>query len=493
MNLGSVFLAAVQAHGAQPALFWGDEVLDYRRLGALAQAAAAQWRGAHGVRPGERVALWLRNCPEFVPALLGLLLADAVVVPVNNFLKPAEVNTILADAGADLLLSDDSQPEALAAIAAARPGLRVVDVSGLRTWPEPAVAIEPQRGESELAVLIYTSGTTGQPKGAMLSHGNLLHNIASCRQVLGFTPEDRFGVILPLFHTYMLTVGLLLPLTTGGAMVLAKSLHQPRALLAELAQHGATILLAIPQFYRTLTHAPLEGKLPFRLCISGAAPLPVQVLKDFEARFGIPLIEGYGLSEASPVVSKNPLHGVRKPGSIGLPVPDVEMSVQDEAGNRLGVGEVGEICVRGGNVMLGYWNRPAETAAALRGGWLLTGDVGYRDSDGYFFITDRKQDMLLVNGINVYPREIEEVLYEFPGVREAAVVGVPDARRGEQARAFVVAAEGATVDVAALQAFLRERLADYKVPREIVLLPALPRNATGKVLKTTLRQERFGG
>jgi long-chain acyl-CoA synthetase len=490
MNIGSEFLSAVRAHGDQPALFYGDEVWTYRRLGELAQAAAAHLRTVHGVRPGDRVALWLRNCPEFVPTLLGALLCDAVVVPVNNFLKPPEVAYILADAEAGVLLSDGAHPEALAAIAAARPGMKVLDVSGLRTWPAPVAGFAgPQRQQADLAVLIYTSGTTGHPKGAMLSHGNLLHNIGSCRRVLGYTPADRFGVILPLFHTYMLTVGLLLPLTTGGSMVLVKSLHQPRALLGELAQHGATILPAIPQFYRTLTHAPVEGKLPFRLCISGAAPLPVQVLKDFEARFGIPLLEGYGLSEASPVVTKNPFNGVRKPGSIGLPIPDVEVSVQDDQGNHLATGVVGEICVRGGNVMLGYWNRPAESATVFRAGWLLTGDIGYRDAEGYYYITDRKKDMLLVNGINVYPREIEEVIYQFPGVRETAVVGVPDERRGEQARAFVVATEGATVDTAALQDFLRERLADYKVPREIMMLPALPRNATGKVLKTALRAD----
>ena len=490
VNLGSAFLSAVRTHGPQPALFCGDAMFSYEQLGAQAQAVAAHLRDSHGVQPGDRVAIWLRNCPEFVPAVLGVLLADAVVVPVNNFLKPPEVDYILADAGARVLLAEGSQAEALAALHAARPGLQFVDVAGLPTWPVPAsVAGEPQRGAAELAVLIYTSGTTGHPKGAMLSHANLLHNIGSCRQLLGFTAADRFGVILPLFHSYMLTVGMLLPLTSGGAMVLVKALHQPRALLGELARHGATILPAIPQFYRTLTHLAGEGKLPFRLCLSGAAPLPVQVLKDFEAKFGIPLIEGYGLSEASPVVTKNPLHGVRKPGSIGLPIPDVEVSVQDERGELLPVGAVGEICVRGGNVMLGYWNRPAESAAVLRGGWLLTGDVGYRDSEGYFYITDRKKDMLLVNGINVYPREIEEIIYQFPGVKEAAVIGVPDARKGEQARAFVVASDGVILEVEALREFLRERLADFKLPREIVLLAALPRNATGKVLKTTLRAE----
>jgi long-chain acyl-CoA synthetase len=216
------------------------------------------------------------------------------------------------------------------------------------------------------------------------------------------------------------------------------------------------------------------------------------VLKDFEAKFGIPLIEGYGLSEASPVVSKNPIHGVRKPGSIGLPVPNVEVSVQDDSGKMLVVGGIGEICVRGGNVMLGYWNNPEETAKVFRNGWLLTGDIGYRDADGYFYITDRKKDMLLVNGNNVYPREIEEVIYQFPGIKEVAVIGVPDVRKGEQPMAFVAAAEGHAVEEKALLQFVRGKLADYKVPKRIVFMPALPRNTMGKILKTALRQQPLG-
>jgi long-chain acyl-CoA synthetase len=344
------------------------------------------------------------------------------------------------------------------------------------------------RSEQDLAVIIYTSGTTGRPKGAMLSHGNLLHNIESCRIVLETVNLDRMAVLLPLFHSYMITVGMFLPLLVGGTMVLVKSLNQPRQILQELCVRQATILPAIPQLYRTLAALPLPIQLPFRICISGSAPLPVQVLKDFEAKFGIPLIEGYGLSEASPVVAKNPIHGVRKAGSIGLPVPNVEMSVQDESGNLLGVNKIGEICVRGGNVMLGYWNNPEETAKAIRAGWLLTGDVGYRDADGYYYITDRKKDMLLVNGNNVYSREIEEVIYQFPGVKEAAVIGVPDTRKGEQPVAFVAAGEGQTIEEKALLQFVRSKLADYKVPKHVVFVPALPRNSTGKILKTTLRQ-----
>jgi long-chain acyl-CoA synthetase len=291
----------------------------------------------------------------------------------------------------------------------------------------------------------------------------------------------------------MLTVGILMPLLTGGSMVLVKSLSPMKAMLEELLSRQPTILPGIPQLYRSLVTSPIKGPLPIRVFISGSAPLPLQVLKDFEAKFHTPLLEGYGLSEASPVVSKNPLHGQRKAGSVGLPIPNVEMSIQDHAGNQLDTGEVGEICVRGGNVMQGYWNQPEETAKVLRNGWLLTGDIGYRDADGYYYITDRKKDMLLVNGINVYPREIEEAIHEFKGIKEAAVVGVPDVKRGERPLAFVAPTEGTTLNVDELAAHLKRRLADYKQPCKIRVVEALPRNATGKILKTELRAQAGTG
>ena len=228
--------------------------------------------------------------------------------------------------------------------------------------------------------------------------------------------------------------------------------------------------------------------MPLRLCVSGGAALPGEVLKEFNAKFNFPLLEGYGLSETSPVASFNPIKGPWKPCSIGLPVSNVEMSIQDDAGNHLGPGQTGEVCVRGGNVMQGYWNQPEETARVRRGDWLLTGDIGHRDADGYFFITDRKKDMIIVNGINVYPREVEEVIYRYPGVREAAVVGLADPRRGEHPVAFVATLDGTPLDEKALLHHIREHLADYKVPRKVSFLPALPRNATGKILKTQLRE-----
>ena len=495
MNLARAFADSVQQRPDKIALYWGEQEFSYATLHAQSCTVGAELTARFGVQPGDRVALWLKNRPEFVAAVFGVLDAGAVLVPINNFLKPDEVNFILADGGIDVLISEDDLAVHAPALTAARRQLKIFRAEEFGESKKQKAESRKQaeasgfgRAEKDLAVIIYTSGTTGRPKGAMLSHGNLLHNVESCRIVLETIDQDRMAVVLPLFHSYMLTVGVFLPLLVGGNLVLVKSLSQPRQIIQELCARQATILPAIPPLYRALAASPTPIPLPFRVCISGSAPLPMQVLKDFEAKYGIPLIEGYGLSEASPVVSKNPIHGVRKAGSIGIPIPHVEMSIQDDAGKILPAGEIGELCVRGGNVMQGYWNHPKETAKVFRGDWLLTGDVGYHDADGYYYITDRKKDMLLVNGNNVYPREIEEVIYQFAGVKEAAVIGAPDARRGEQPVAFVAAAEGQSLDEKALLQFVRGKLADYKVPKQIVVMPALPKNATGKILKTELRK-----
>lgn len=490
MNLVAAFADSAARHPRKTALYWGEREFSYTELMGQAAQCALWLRRDFEVRPGDRVGLWLTNSPAFITAFFGILLSGGVVVPINNFLKSNEVSFILQDAEIDVLVSEAALAPHVNALTAARPRLRMLTVehlegsagSGQETAPALASA------DSDLAVLVYTSGTTGWPKGAMLTHANLLHNVESCRILLQTVPVDRFAVLLPLFHSYVMTVGMLLPLLVGGSIVLVKSLHPVRNALQEILSRKATVLPAIPQFFRSMVNADPAGAPSLRLCVSGAAPLPGQVLKEFEAKFQIPLIEGYGLTEASPVVALNPIVGARKAGSIGQPIPNVQMSIQDDAGRELGDGEAGEVCVRGGNVMLGYWRQPEETARVMRNGWLLTGDVGHRDAQGYYYITDRKKDMLLVNGINVYPREIEELLYQFPGIKEAAVVGVPDTRKGEKPVAFVVVNEGQTIESKALQHFLRQRLADYKVPRTVVTLPALPRNATGKILKTKLRE-----
>jgi long-chain acyl-CoA synthetase len=489
MNLASAFALSANHQGPKTALFWGESERAYSTLLEQSLRFSRFFKNECRLQPGARVGLWLKNCPEFVSALFGVWFAQGVVVPINNFLRAREVALILEDAGADLLVTETALGEGFAELGAHRPALNIVTIEQLiHLPPHPADdRVDAPQTESDLALIIYTSGTTGRPKGAMLTHGNLLHNVESCRQVLQAVSFDRFVVLLPMFHSFMLTVGVLLPLLVGGSIVLIKVLHSPKTIIQEALARGGTLLPAIPQFFRAMANAQLPPGLPLRLCISGAAPLPREILREWNARFPIPLLEGYGLSEASPVVSINPIAGPWKDGSIGRPIPDVEMSVQNDQGEHLPPGQIGEICVRGGNVMQGYWNQPEETALALRDGWLLTGDVGYSDTDGYYYITDRKKDMLLVHGINVYPREIEEVIYQFPGVHEAAVVGVPDPRKGEQPVAFITPKDGAQIDERALLQFIKGQLADYKVPRHVHFVAGLPRNATGKVLKNTLR------
>lgn len=494
MNLALALGIQAERDPQKTAIFYGDSLYNFEWVGTQARRLAAVLAQSCAVRPGDRVGLWLKNCPEFVPAIFGVFSAGAAAVPINNFFKPDEVAFILQDAGINVLIVDASVNEGLAALRQTFPELKVWNVE---EFAAPALAKVaalpiPERTEKDLAVLIYTSGTTGKPKGAMLTHGNLLANVESCRLILETIAQDRFVLLLPMFHSFMLTVCVLLPMLTGASIVLIRSVHPAKSVLGEILQHRATILPAVPAFFRLFTLAELPPNLPLRLCISGGAALPVEILREFTAKYPYPLIEGYGLSETSPVASLTPLRGPWKAGSIGVPIPQVEMSVQNEAGELLPAGETGEICIRGSNVMAGYWNQPQATAEAMRHGWFLTGDIGHRDADGFYYITDRKKDMLIVNGINVYPRQIEEVIYQFPGVKEAAVIGVPDARRGEQPLAYVALKDGAAVDEKALLQFIKSKVADYKVPRRVVVLPALPRNATGKILKTELRQLAAG-
>jgi long-chain acyl-CoA synthetase len=490
MNLATAFAASVKRRPDKIALYWGDSEFSYATLSAQSGAVMAELTGKFGVKPGDRVALWVKNCPEFVSAVFGILSAGGVVVPINSFFKPAEVSYILNDSGANVLITGAELAAHSETLKAARPALEILRVGEFPALNPSTVLHSPSSCTGkDLAALLYTSGTTGHPKGAMLTHGNFLHNVASCVVALKVREDDRIVVALPQFHSFMFTVGTLLPVLCGGGILLLKTLHPFKSVLEEIVRHHGTILPAVPSFYRALLAVPEFGRLPLRLCISGGAPLPVEVFNEFTRKFPFPLREGYGPTESSPVATVNPIYGINKPGSIGKPIPNVELSIRDDAGKELPVGATGEICIRGGNVMLGYWNQPEETAKAFRHGWLLTGDIGYRDADGYYYITDRKKDMLLVNGNNVYPREIEEVIYQFPGIKETAVIGMPDARKGEQPVAFVTAAEGQTVEEKALLQFVRSKLADYKVPKKVVFLSALPRNATGKILKTALRQQ----
>lgn len=491
MNLANTFIDAVRRHPEKTAVYWGRELISYTHMFRQSEWVKNQLIDVNRVQPGDRIALWMKNTPEFISILFGALRAGAVVVPLNHFLTGSEAGFILKDAGVKFVFVDDAMTEGATSLCESIPDLNFCHIQTIGAAPfdmTGAASSDVEKCDDDLALIIYTSGTTGRPKGAMLTHGNLMHNVNSCVQTMRVTQDDKIALLLPMFHSFMVTVGILLPIKVGGSIVLIKSLHPPKSILNEIIVSGATILPAIPPFYRAFASSPLP-ELPLRLCISGAAPLPIEVLKKFNQQSNMCLIESYGLSEASPVVTLNPVDGPWKAGSIGLPIHDVSVSIMDEKGLPVAVGQTGELWVKGQNVMKGYWNRPSETAQALKEGWLRTGDMGHMDGDGYIYVTDRKKDMLIVNGINVYPREIEELIYETEGVKEAAVVGQTDHRKGEVPVAFVALEEGVSVDASVILDSLKPKLAAYKIPRRVVFIENLPRNATGKVLKTVLRDQ----
>ena len=485
---------------AQPrkvAVYWSTEKITFADIAKQVDAYGVRLQLDEGIGKGDRVGILLKNSPEFIYALYAVLKSGATVVPINTFLKAPEIQHILDDCALKLLLTTPDFDEVTGKLERVKVvELEVLSASKDATQRVPTggtgVPAWPELSPSDLAVIIYTSGTTGKPKGALLTHGNIGANVTSCIKALEETTDDRLTLLLPMFHSFMLTVGIFTPLSMGASIVLIKSIHPLKAAMREIITNRATIFIGIPQIFQALA----EAKIPFwlhwvlklRMAVSGAAPLPRETLDAFERKMRFPLLEGYGLSEASPVVSFNPWNGVRKAGSVGLPLPDVEVKVFDDHDNELPTGQVGELVVRGPNVMQGYYNHPEETAATLRSGWLHTGDMGRIDADGYIYIVDRRKEMLLVRGLNVYPREIEEVLYQFPNVREAAVVAKPDEKRGEVPLAFVSPVEGATLEPAEILKFCRDRLADYKLPREVRVMDALPRTATGKIAKLELKK-----
>lgn len=454
-----------------------------------------------GVNPGERVVLMLPNVPEFGLGYFGILAAGGTVVPLNPLLKAEEVRYVLEDSGATaavclqashLLLQEagrDLGRRIRHVVLDAAPGSP--EASDLEAVPRsghvPGVGL-PKLGPEDVAACVYTSGTTGRPKGALLTHRNLTANVESFHEVLNLAEGEVFLAVLPLFHAYGGTVLLLEPLSVGATIVLEPR-FVPDPVLRAIAEHRVSFFAAVPSMFAVLAKHPRPAADfgAWRLCISGGAPLPPPVLEAFEAKYGVPIYEGYGPTECAPVLTVNPPGGMRKVGSVGPPIPRVELRIVDERGQPVSRGEVGEIVARGPNVMRGYLNRPEETGEVLRDGWYHTGDLGRVDQDGYYYIVDRKKDLILVGGLNVYPREVELVLAGHPAVAEAAVIGIPDPVRGEVPRGLVILKDGQQVGAHALLQWCRQRLANYKVPRTITIVPELPRTATGKVLKAALR------
>jgi long-chain acyl-CoA synthetase len=491
MNLAQILSEAAASDPEQVAVKLDDFALNY---GLLEQAAMriARMLDEHHVDPGDRVALMLPNVPHFVVAYYGILRAGAVVVPLNVLNKRREVEYYLRDSGAKLLIVwHDFAGEAEAA--AADVGCECISVVP-GEFEQTLFGIEPreelvERQATETAVLLYTSGTTGTPKGAELTHDNLLRNCRASRDLFDLGKGTVVLGALPLFHSFGQTCAMNNCMVAAGLLTLLPRFDPVKAL--EIIEHDqVAVFEGVPSMYGAMLNVPDHERYDTSTlicCASGGAAMPVELMRGFEQAFNCQILEGYGLSETSPVASFNHPDRERKPGSIGTPIAGVEMKIVDDADNELAPGEIGEIVIRGHNVMKGYWQRPEATAEAMRGGWFHSGDLARVDQDGYFFIVDRKKDMIIRNGFNIYPREIEEVLYEHPAVREAAVVGIPHDEFGEEVGAAVSLKEGATATSEELREFLKDQVAAFKYPRVVWIVDELPKGPTGKILKREIK------
>jgi long-chain acyl-CoA synthetase len=528
-SLARLLADAARDYPHAPAMHFEGRTTSYAEL-ADESSRFAGALASLGVTKGTRVGLVLPNCPQAVVAIFGVLRLGAVVVQNNPLYTEPELEHQLGDAGVEVVVCLDLFYQRVKAVRE-RLGIREVVVTSMldvlpllkralapwtrrgrrasatvggqepvRRWREllrradtaPEAAVDPA---TDLALLQYTGGTTGVAKGCMLSHANLAANV---EQVRAWFPDADPGheivmAVLPFFHVYGLTVGLLLGIRLRAALVLLPRFDLGQV-LAAIDHYRPTLFPGVPTIYAAINHAVAKGGhdlSSIKACLSGAAPLPMEVAERFERFSGGRLVEGYGLSESSPVAIANPLYGKRKAGTIGMPLPDTLARVADpeDPSRTLPVGESGELAISGPQVMLGYWNRADESAEVLRDGWLLTGDMAVMDEEGYFTIVDRKKDLIISSGYNVYPREVEEVLYQHPKVQEVSVAGVPDSYRGESVKAYVVLRPGEQASVEELRDFAKSRLAAYKVPRVVEFRDELPKSMVGKVLRRALVEE----
>lgn len=527
-SLHDYLLRSARKYPDQIAIEFLGKRLSYSELHQQA-VQFAQGLQALGVEKGDRIAIMLANCPQAVISYYGIIMTGAIAVQINPLYVERELKHQLIDSGAKVLVCLDLVFPRVQNVRM-NTSLQQVIVTSIKDYlPFPKNLLYPivQKGkvtveyneqtvafsaflkqgggafkpvpldpETDLALLQYTGGTTGLAKGVMLTHQNLVVNTMQAGHwIYRTTPgEERMLAVLPFFHVYGMTVCMNLAIMNGFTLILLPK-FEPLQVLKAIEKHRVTLFPGAPTMYIALIHQPeietydLSSVLA---CLSGAAPLPQEVQQTFERLTGGKLVEGYGLTETAPVLTANPIWGRRKSGSIGIPWPDTEMIVRTADGQEADPGEIGEIAVRGPQVMQGYWNMAEETERVLQGGWLLTGDMGYMDEDGFFYIVDRKKDMIIAGGFNIFPREIEEVLYEHEAIQEVAIIGVPDSYRGETVKAFIVPKEGRDVTAEELDQFCRARLAAYKVPHLYEFRSELPKTMVGKVLRRVLLEEEKG-
>ncbi len=513
LNLATILEDSARRYPAKAAFTFMDTTLSYAQINAASNQVANGLK-ARGILPGDKVALSCLNLPYFPIIYFGILKLGAIVVPLSVLLKKDEIEYHLKDSQAKAYCCFTGTPE-LPMGEMGYAGFQAVDSCEhffmIMPRPDMPASIEGvptfgnlvqgqstqfemyQSGAEDTCVIIYTSGTTGRPKGAELTHSNLLLNAIVGCDLLKATPEDVALIVLPLFHIFGMTVLMNAGIYKGFSSILLPR-FEAEAVYSLMQKHEVTLFAGVPTMYwgllnytdPTFDYDAIAKKL--KICLSGGASLPVKVLEDFEKRFQVPIIEGYGMSEGSPIVTFNQLTIGRKPGSIGTPVWGVEVKLVDSEGKEVAVGEKGELLYRGHNVMKGYFNKPAETEKTLQNGWLHSGDIAVKDEDGFYYIVDRTKDLIIRGGYNVYPRDVEEVMIKLEGVYLVGVIGVPHEEQGEEIKAFVVLKEGKSVSESELIGWTRELIAAYKYPRHIEFLPALPMSATGKILKKELRK-----
>jgi long-chain acyl-CoA synthetase len=492
MNLAKILTDSAARDPEHVALKLDAAELSYGRLEEGSARVAGLLRDK-GLAPGDRVGIMLPNVPYFAVCYYGVLRAGAVVVPMNVLLKRREVAFYLGDSGAKLMFAWEGFAQEAQAGADEAGAECVLVVPG--EFERMLEGIEPvhelaETADTDTAVILYTSGTTGTPKGAELTNASLTRNCTAIGALLDLGVGAVTLGALPLFHSFGQTCAMNATIVAGGTLTLVPRFDPGKA-LEVIQRDNVNVFQGVPTMYGAMLHYPGREQYDLsrlQLCASGGSAMPVELMRGFEAAFGCKVLEGYGLSETSPVASFNHPDRERKPGSIGTPIEGVQMKVVDDDGHEVPQGEVGEIVIRGHNVMKGYWGRPDATAEAIRDGWFHSGDMALVDEDGYFFIVDRKKDLIIRGGYNVYPREIEEVLYEHPAVREAAVVGVPHDEYGEEVGAAIALKDGASASAEELRDFVKDHLAAYKYPRQVWFVDELPKGPTGKILKREIKR-----
>lgn len=505
LNLASSVVESARRFPDKPAVILDEHRLTYRQLDEISNRFA---RGllAAGIGPGDKVGLQLPNVPQFPIAYLGILKAGAVAVPMNPLLKAPEIEYHLEDSEAKAFIAwTDFAADAIKGAERLLPDRIYISgrdpqetpPAGAHSFSELLMAsadplLHPTRPE-DTCVIIYTSGTTGRPKGAEITHFNFVMNVVAVGLVINYEPTDVSIAVLPLFHSFGLSSVLNGALFNGTTVTLVPR-FDPGRVLETIQRDRVTIFCGVPTMYFGLLRHPDAAEFDtssLRICASGGAAMPLEVMREFEQKFRAPILEGYGLSETSPTATWNPDPDDRKPLSAGKPIWGVEIQIFDDRDQPLppGADHLGEIVIRGHNVMKGYYRQPEATAEAMRGGWFHTGDIGYLDEEGFLFIVDRKKEMIIRGGLNVYPREVEEAMYGHPAIAEAAVIGVPDQRLGEEVVAFVSLKPGTSTTEQELIDFCKDRMAAYKYPRRIYFEPGLPKGATGKILKLELKKK----